>query len=43
MSAASWWVFKIRVRYYLAFTRTVLKENILSLTFRRVYQFAAGK
>ena len=39
----SWWVFTVRCRYYFAFSRAVIKQNLVAFYFRKVYQLAAGK
>ena len=40
---ASFWVFRVRCKYYFAFFRAVLKQNFIAVFFQRVFLLLAGK
>ena len=37
ISSSSWWIFRVRCKYYFAFLRAVVRQNFVTMFVRRVY------
>ena len=43
LSSASWWVFRVRCKYYFAFLRAIVTQNFITIFVRKVYQLIVGR
>ncbi len=43
LGSASWWVFRVRCKYYSAFLRAIVTQNFITMFVRKMYQLIVGR